>query len=62
VYGGVGDVSPHVITANKSRRMRQAGHVACIGEVINIYDILIEKVNGKRSLGRPGNRSEDIGM
>jgi hypothetical protein len=37
----------------KSRRMRWAGHVACIRERRNAYRILVGKPQGKRPLERP---------
>jgi hypothetical protein len=37
----------------KSRRMRWAGHVARIGGKRNAYVILVEKPEGKITLGRP---------
>jgi hypothetical protein len=37
----------------ESRRMRQAGHVARIGEMRNAYRILVWKPEWKRQLGRP---------
>jgi hypothetical protein len=37
----------------KSRRMRWAGHVACMGAKWNAYMILVGKPEGKRPLGRP---------
>jgi hypothetical protein len=36
----------------KSRRMRWAGHAARMGETRNAYRIMVEKPEGKRSLGR----------
>jgi hypothetical protein len=36
--------------------MRWAGHVALVGEMRNAYDILDEKPEGKRPLGRPKRR------
>jgi len=36
-----------------------AGHVARIGEMINTYNILDGKPEGKRPHGRPGRRWED---
>jgi hypothetical protein len=33
--------------------MRWAGHVARIGEKRNMYRLLVEKLEGKRPLGRP---------
>ena len=43
----------------KSRRMRWAGHVARIGEDRGVHRVLVEKPEGKRSLGRPRHRWED---
>ena len=44
----------------KSRRMRLAGHVARMGERRGVYRVLVGKPEGKRSLGRPRRRWEDI--
>ena len=47
----------------KSRRMRWAGHVACMGEERGVYRVLVGKLEGKRPLGRPRCRWVDnIGM
>jgi hypothetical protein len=43
----------------KSRRMRWAGHVACMGEEKKVYKVLVENPKGKRPLGRPRHRWED---
>ena len=43
----------------KSRRMRRAGHVACMGERRGVYRVLVGKSEGKRPLGRPRRRWED---
>jgi hypothetical protein len=43
----------------KSRRMRWAGHVACMGAMRNEYMILIGKPDRMRPLGRPIRRWED---
>ena len=43
----------------KSRRMSWAGHVARMGERRNACRVLVEKPQGKRSLGRPRHRWED---
>jgi hypothetical protein len=51
--------SPSIIRIIKSRRMRWAGHVACMGEKRNVYRILVGKTEGKRPLGRPRRRWED---
>jgi hypothetical protein len=48
--------SPNIIRTIKSRRMRWAGHVACMGETRNPYRILVGKPEGKRLLGRPRRR------
>jgi hypothetical protein len=37
----------------KSRRMRWAGRIARVGEKRNAYRILVGKLEGKRSPGRP---------
>jgi hypothetical protein len=51
--------SPNIIRTIKSRRMRWAGHVACMGEKINAYRILVGKPEGRRPLGRPRRRWVD---
>jgi hypothetical protein len=51
--------SPDIIRQVKSRRMRWAGHVARMGEEINVYKVLVGRPEGKRSLGRPRQRWED---
>jgi hypothetical protein len=43
----------------KSKRMRMPRNVACLGERRNAYRILVEKLEGKRSLGRLRSRWED---
>jgi hypothetical protein len=42
----------------KSKRMRWVGHVACM-ETMHAYRVLVEKMEGKRELGRPRCRWED---
>ena len=44
--------SPNIVWVIKSRRMRWAGHVACIGEERGVYRVLVGKPEGKRPLGR----------
>jgi hypothetical protein len=39
--------------------MRWAGHVVGMGEMINAYNILVEKPDGKRPIGR---REDNIRM
>jgi len=43
----------------KSRRMRWAGHVACMEAMINAYSILVVKPEKKRPVRRPGCSWED---
>ena len=45
--------SPNNVRVIKSRRMRWAGHVACMGEERGTYRVLVGKPEGKRPLGRP---------
>jgi hypothetical protein len=51
--------SPDIIRQIKSRQMRWAGHVACMGEERKVYNILVGKPEGKRPVGRPRRRWED---
>jgi len=44
--------SPNILRVIKSKRMRWAGHVACVGERIGAYKVLVGKIEGKRQLGR----------
>ena len=41
------------------RRMRWAGHVACMAEGRGVHRVLVGKPEGKCSLGRPRRRWED---
>jgi hypothetical protein len=43
----------------KLRRMRWAGHMACIREERGVYRVLVGRSEGKRPLGRPRRRCED---
>jgi len=43
--------SPNIVWVIKSRRMRWAGHVACMGEERGVYRILLGKPEGKRTNG-----------
>ena len=45
--------------AIKSRRMSLGGHIACMGEGRGVYRVLVEKPEGRRTLGRPRHRWED---
>jgi hypothetical protein len=51
--------SPDIIRQVKSRQMRWAGHVTCMGEERKVYKVLVGKPEGKRPLGRPRRRWED---
>jgi hypothetical protein len=44
---------PNSIRKIKSRRIRWAGHVECMGEERNVYRSLMGKPEGKIPLGRP---------
>jgi hypothetical protein len=51
--------SPDIVRVMKLRRMRWAGHVACMGERRGIYRVLEGKSEGYRPLGRPRLKWED---
>ncbi|KAJ4450278.1 hypothetical protein ANN_01698 [Periplaneta americana] len=51
--------SSDIIRNIKSRRLRWAGLVACMGESKNAYRMLVGRPEGKRPLGRPKRRWED---
>ena len=51
--------SPNIVLVIKSRRMRWAGHVACMAEGRGVYRVLVGKPGGKRPLGRPRRRKKD---
>jgi hypothetical protein len=51
--------SPNIVRVIKSRRMRWAGHVACMGEGRCVHRVLVGRPEGKRPLGRPRRRWED---
>ena len=50
---------PNIVRMVKSRRMRWAGHVACMGEGRGVHRVLVGKPEGKRPFGRPRRRWED---
>jgi len=52
--------SPNIVRVIKSRRMRWAGYVACMGEERGIYRVLVGKLEGSRPLGRPRCRWVDL--
>jgi len=49
----------NIVRVVKSRRMRWAGHVACMGERRGVHRVIVGKPEGKRPLGRPRRRWED---
>ena len=51
--------SPNIVRIIKSRKMRWAGHVACMEEGRVVHKVLVGKPKGKRPLGRPRHRWED---
>ena len=50
--------SPNIVRAIKARRMRWAGHVVRMRKR-GLYSVLVEKPEGKRSLGRSRRRWEN---
>jgi predicted ABC-type exoprotein transport system permease subunit len=52
--------SSDIVRVIKSRRMRWAGHVACMGEGRGVYRVLVGRPEGKRPLGRLGHWWEDM--
>jgi hypothetical protein len=51
--------SPTIVRVIKSRRLRWAGHVACMGEGRGVYRVLVGRPEGKRPLETPRRRCED---
>ena len=51
--------SPNIVRVIKWRRMRWAGHVACMEEGRVVHKVLVGKPEGKKPLGRPRRRWED---
>jgi len=50
---------PNIVWVVKSKRMRWAVHVACMGEGRGVHMVLVGKPKGKRPLGRPRHRWKD---
>ena len=46
--------SPNIVRVIKSRRMRWAGHVACMGEERGLYRFLLGKLEGRNHWGDLG--------
>jgi hypothetical protein len=51
--------SPNVIWVIKLRRLKWAGHLACMGEKRGAYKVFVGKSEGRRSLGSLWHRWED---
>ena len=51
---------PNIVRVIKSRRLIWAGHVARMEESRNAFKMLTGKPTGKRPLGRPRRRWEDL--
>jgi len=51
--------SSNIVQVIKSRRMRWAGHVACVGDSKAVYRVVMGRSEGKRPLGRPRRRWVD---
>jgi hypothetical protein len=51
--------SSNIVRVIKSRRMRWEGHVACMGEGIGVYGVVVGRPEVKRPLERPRRRRED---
>jgi hypothetical protein len=50
---------PSIVRVVISRRMRRAGHVACMGKDRGVHRVLVVKPEGTRPLGRPRRRWEN---
>ena len=50
---------PDIVRVVKSRIMRWAGHVVCMGEGRGVHRVLVGKPEGKRPLVRPRHRWVD---
>jgi hypothetical protein len=53
------DGSLNIVKVIKPKRMRWAGHVACMGERRGVYRVLVGRPEGNRPLGRSRRRWED---
>jgi hypothetical protein len=51
--------SPNIVQVIKSRGMRWARQIACMGERRDVYRVLVGKPEGKGPLGRPRCRREE---
>jgi hypothetical protein len=51
--------SPNIIKVIKLRMIKWVGYIARMGDMRNVYKILVGKAEGKRPLGRPSRRWEE---
>ena len=51
--------SPNIAWVIKSRRMRWAGHVVCMGEERVVHKVLVGESGGKETTGKPRRRWVD---
>jgi hypothetical protein len=51
--------SLNIVRVIKSRRMRSAGYVTCMGKGRGVYRVLVGRPKSKIPLGRPRHRWED---
>jgi len=51
--------SHNIFLLIKSKRIRWAEHVVCMGEKRGVYEVLVGKPEGRRPIGRPRHRWED---
>jgi hypothetical protein len=61
-FQGISSSKYYIVRAVKSRRMRWAGHVERMGEGRGVHRVLVGKPKGKRPLGRPRRRWDNIKM
>jgi hypothetical protein len=52
--------SPNITRVVKTKRMRWAGHVTGMGEMINAHENVIGNSEGKRPHGKPRHRWEEV--
>jgi hypothetical protein len=45
-------------SGDQIKKMRWVGHVACMGDGIGVYRVVVGRPEGKRLLGRPRHRWE----
>jgi hypothetical protein len=50
--------SPNIVSVIKSKRVRRADRVACMGEIRNLYKILVRNSEWKRPLLRSSQKLE----